>query len=128
MGVNKCDYTCIGGEFVFTEGTPDPGYYCPAFAGECDIVGQTISIPASLIPDDPSAALALNSGEYVYHGSLKKLLFRSGKSGKGKCFKAELTVKELSKLDPDAAELVKSLNKNKRVANFSVIVKAQKMA
>jgi hypothetical protein len=125
---NVCEFTCIDGTFVLTGGNPGPGFFCPGEIGECSVNGSTKRIPALPIPDDPSASLrALNEGLYVYHAGQKKLLFQGGNCDEHRHFVPELTVKELAKWDPDSAKLVKDLRKNKKVANFSVVVKARKI-
>ncbi len=88
--------------------------------------GATKSTPAIQIPDEQTALVA-NSAEYVYRKSTKSLHFKDGKCGKGKHFPPIISVKDLAEIDSDAAELVKSMQKNKRIASFSVVVKAQKV-
>ena len=127
-GTNVCQYLCDGTSFVYFAGNPSPGYYCPPTSGVCTVAGDEIVIPALPIPPEATRSLALNQGEYLFNQATKKLMFRSGKSGPGRSFPVELSVKELAKIDEKAAELVKSIQKNKSIASFSVILKAQKNA
>lgn len=120
-----CKYECQNGHWVLVENHAPEGFVClPTSSGTCTN-GSFKSTPAVAIPDDPPA-LAANSAEYVYSKSSKSLHFKAGTCGKGKHFPPTISVKDLAKIDPDAAELVKSMQKNKRVASFSVVVKAQK--
>ncbi|MEQ1827740.1 MAG: hypothetical protein ABL921_17405 [Pirellula sp.] len=124
MGTNKCTYECQDGSFSLVNDDSNPGFFCPNSLSSCTVTGEQKTITA--LPDPPEALkMGKNSGQYVYHADSKKLLFSCGECGKGKHFHPELTVKELAKIDPDTAELVKSLQKNKKVATFSVILKAQ---
>jgi hypothetical protein len=127
MTGNVCAYLCVDLEGMFIGGDPEPGYYCPSNGGTCDIEGDVFFYPALPIPEGESRSRPANTGEYIYHAATKKLLFKGGKCGKGKCFKTEITVKELAKFDAEAAELVKTMQKDKRVASFSIFLKAQKM-
>lgn len=124
---NTCSYRCENGLFVLLGGNAQPGYYCPSDAGSCSTEGEEISLPAVEIPPDASRRLAPNQGQYIYHVASKNLLFSEGKSGPGRFFPNEISIKELAKFDEKSAELVKSMVKNKSVASFSIILKAQKI-
>ena len=89
------------------------------------MAGSEVSTPAE--PDDAPAALAANTGEYIYQKKTKSLHFRSGSCGNGKHFMPLITLKELTKIDADAAELIKSLQSNKKISTLSVLLKAQKV-
>lgn len=125
---NPCSYRCTNGTFILVGGNAHPGFYCPSDAGACHVEGDELTLPAVELPPDASRALALNQGQYTYHVASKKLLFSGGKSGPGRFFPNEISVKDLAKFDEKSAELVKSIQKNKSVATFSIILKAQKNA
>ena len=84
-----------------------------------------MSLPAQ--PDEPPVELAANTGEYIYQKKTKSLHFRGGSCGNGRHFKALITLKELTKIDADAAELIKSLQSSKKISSLSVLLKAQKV-
>ena len=121
---DDCTYTCNGSEFVLTGGNPPEGTFCPPTLGDCGIPGEEITSPPTPIPADPP--LAANSAEYRLNRVTKSLYFRRGSCGKGKHFQPVITTKELAKIDTDAAELVKSILKNKKISSFSIVLKAQK--
>ena len=123
--VPACRYSCDGSNWILIGGNPPAGFHCPSNAGACSVAGQEFSMAP--VPDEPPAALAANTGEYVFQKTTKSLHFRGGSCGNGKHFQPTITLKELSKIDADAAELVKSLQKNKKVSSFSVLLKAQKV-
>ena len=70
------------------------------------------------------AKLISGAGKHV---QTKSLHFRSGSCGNGKHFMPMITLKELTKIDADAAELIKSLQSNKKISTLSVLLKAQKV-
>jgi len=124
---NPCEYRCDNNKWELHIDNAPAGFFCPPeLSGECNH-GSKKSTPAIAIPDDPLSLVA-NSAEYVYRKSTKSLYFKAGTCGKGKHFRKVITVRELTKMDPDAAELVKSMQKNKRIASFSVVLKAQKLS
>lgn len=125
---NECSYVCVNGTYILSGGNPSPGFYCPDEAGVCGVEGEEIRAAAIILASVATRSLALNQGQYLYHVASKKLFFSGGKSAKGRFFPNELTVKELAKIDEKAATLVKSLQKNKSIASFSIILKAQKIA
>ena len=121
---NECQYLCVNNKWRLEIDNATEGFYCPApQSGGCTN-GATKWTPAVPIPP---MELAANNAEYVYRKSTKSLHFKAGSCGRGKHFPLAITVKELTKFDPDAAELVKSMQKNKRIASFSVVLKAQKI-
>jgi hypothetical protein len=121
---NQCQYRCVNGKWKLEVDNSPPGFFCPLTQpGACNN-GAIVSTPA--VPNPPPS-LAANSAEYVFNKSSKSLHFKDGTCGKGKHFPPAITIKELAKLDPDAAELVKSMQKNKRIASFSIVLKAQKV-
>ena len=125
-GSNQCRYECIGEQWKLVENNAPIGFVClPTLGGTCTN-GSFTSTPAVPIPDEPLALVA-NSAEYVYSKSSKSLHFKSGTCSKGKHFPSVISVKDLAKIEADAAELVKSMQKNKRIASFSVVLKAQKV-
>lgn len=125
-GADQCQYKCLNGTWKLVVNNAPQGSFCPfTLSGGCT-EGNTKWTPASVIPDEPLSLVA-NSAEYVYRKSTKSLYFNAGTCGKGKHFPPVITAKELTKIDPDAAELVKSMQKNKRIASFSVVLKAQKI-
>ena len=120
---NQCQYRCVAGSWRLEVDNSLPGFFCPTtLTGTCTD-GATKSTPAAV---EPPLSLAANSAEYVFKKATKSLHFKAGTCGKGKHFPPTMTVKELAVADPDAAELVKSMQKNNRIASFSVILKAQK--
>lgn len=124
-GVPVCLYECQQGQWINIGGNPPAGYYCPSNAGTCSLDGDSTTFPPEPIPFS-SAVLASNTGEYYFNRKDKSLYFRGGNCGKGKHFKPVITLKELAKIDPDAAELIKSMQKNKKITSFSVVLKSQK--
>jgi hypothetical protein len=121
---NECQYRCIAGKWNLDVDNSTTGFYCPTTLPGACTNGATKTTPA--VPDPPPS-LAANSAEYVFKKPTKSLHFKVGTCGKGKHFPLTITVKELAKVDPDAAELVKSMQKNKRIASFSIVLKAQKV-
>jgi hypothetical protein len=123
---NQCGYKCENGQWVLKVNNAPPGFYCPTSLPSGCNNGDTKSTPAIAIPDPDSISLVANSAEYIYRKSTTSLHFKAGTCGKGKFFPTEISAKDLAKVDPDAAELVKLMQKNKRIASFSIVLKAQK--
>ena len=125
----SCIYRCSQGEFVLVGGNPPEGTFCANTAGHCLIEGEEIQLPPEPIPVEPPSLVSSvsNSGTYRFNRTTKSLYFCGGSCGKGKHFLPVITAKELKKIDPDAAELVKSMQKNKKIQSFSVTIKAQKI-
>jgi len=124
----SCTYQCDGSRWVLTGGNPPEGMYCAPVEETCSTPGEVISLPPVAIPEDPSSGPgALNSGSYVFDKKSKTLYFRGGSCSKGKHFKSVITLKELAKMDEKASETIKTIQKNKIVTAFQVVLKAQKI-
>ena len=125
----SCEYVCSGGFWYFVGGDPGPGETCPLIAGTCSASEENAQmfLPPVPIAQNASRSLAANTGEYLFNMTTKMLQFRGGSCSDGKHFKPTFSLRELAQFDADAAELAKSMAKNKKIGFFSIVLKAQDM-